>query len=252
MTIASEITRINGNIAAAYTAASGKGATMPATRNSANLATCIGTISTGGGGGAKYKLYDRVKDDNNNEIGTVSGFYTDSNDNEYAVVCLDAQYRLAAGAWSSTAGTATNMPLYANYTNIAIWGDGAESATTNTQLILDYCAANNKTSSACEHCRNQSFVIDGVTYYGQLPNLSELLDIFRNHHRIEDADTSSSSAGTTLNWATDWKSIWASNQCTANNAWFINSVGSTSVYGISGTTKTTNCLVCPVLEIPNT
>lgn len=49
MTIASEITRINNNIAAAYTAASGKGATLPATENSDNLATCIGSIPSGGG-----------------------------------------------------------------------------------------------------------------------------------------------------------------------------------------------------------
>lgn len=47
MTIASEITRINNNIANAYTACSSKGATMPATQNSANLATTIGTISAG-------------------------------------------------------------------------------------------------------------------------------------------------------------------------------------------------------------
>lgn len=47
MTIASEITRINNNIAAAYTAASNKGATLPATQNSANLATCIGSIPSG-------------------------------------------------------------------------------------------------------------------------------------------------------------------------------------------------------------
>ena len=47
MTIASEITRINTNIANAYTACNGKGATMPATQNSANLATCIGSIQTG-------------------------------------------------------------------------------------------------------------------------------------------------------------------------------------------------------------
>lgn len=51
MSIASEITRINNNIAAAYTAASGKGATLPATENSANLATCIGSIS---GGSSKF------------------------------------------------------------------------------------------------------------------------------------------------------------------------------------------------------
>lgn len=49
MTIASEITRIQNNIAAAYTAADAKGATMPATQNSANLATCISSISGGGG-----------------------------------------------------------------------------------------------------------------------------------------------------------------------------------------------------------
>ena len=48
MSIASEITRINGNIAAAYTALDGKGATLPATQNSANLADTIDTIQTGG------------------------------------------------------------------------------------------------------------------------------------------------------------------------------------------------------------
>lgn len=46
MTIASEITRINTNIANAYTACNNKGATMPATQNSANLATCVSSIPT--------------------------------------------------------------------------------------------------------------------------------------------------------------------------------------------------------------
>lgn len=52
MSIASEITRINTNIASAYTACSNKGATMPVTQNSANLASTIATISGGGGGGS--------------------------------------------------------------------------------------------------------------------------------------------------------------------------------------------------------
>lgn len=51
MSIASEITRISGNIAAAYTALDGKGATLPETQNSANLADTIDSITTGGGGG---------------------------------------------------------------------------------------------------------------------------------------------------------------------------------------------------------
>ena len=49
MSIASEIMRIQGNISDAYTAAQAKGATIPATQNSDNLATTISTISGGGG-----------------------------------------------------------------------------------------------------------------------------------------------------------------------------------------------------------
>ena len=48
MSIQSEITRINNNIAAAYTACDEKGAILPETQNSANLANCISSISTGG------------------------------------------------------------------------------------------------------------------------------------------------------------------------------------------------------------
>lgn len=45
MTIASEIQRIQTNIANAYTACNNKGATMPATQDSDNLATTINSIS---------------------------------------------------------------------------------------------------------------------------------------------------------------------------------------------------------------
>lgn len=47
MSIASEITRITDNVADAYTAANAKGATMPATQNSDNLASTVATIPTG-------------------------------------------------------------------------------------------------------------------------------------------------------------------------------------------------------------
>lgn len=49
MTIASEITRIKGNIAGAYSALEEKGATLPETQNSANLAATIGSVPAGGG-----------------------------------------------------------------------------------------------------------------------------------------------------------------------------------------------------------
>lgn len=49
MSIASEITRINNNIASAYSKVEEKGGTLPETQNSANLATAIDSISGGGG-----------------------------------------------------------------------------------------------------------------------------------------------------------------------------------------------------------
>lgn len=49
MSIASEITRINTNIANSYTAISNKGGTLPATQNTNNLATAINSIPSGGG-----------------------------------------------------------------------------------------------------------------------------------------------------------------------------------------------------------
>ena len=48
MSIASEITRISTNVENAYTAANAKGATMPVSQNSDNLATTIASIPQGG------------------------------------------------------------------------------------------------------------------------------------------------------------------------------------------------------------
>ena len=55
MSIASEITRINNNISSAYTACNNKGATMPVTQDSANLANTISSIPAGGGGAVEEK-----------------------------------------------------------------------------------------------------------------------------------------------------------------------------------------------------
>lgn len=200
-------------------------------------------INVGGGSvtpSAKYKLLQRVIDDSNNEIGTVSGFFTDANDVEYAVVCLDATYRNSSAQWASAAGNVTNMPLYYNW---SIWNT-KETATKNTQLILDYCTANGLTSSACTHCRQYSFTIGGITYYGQLPNIIELIDIVRHSAAINTADTSASS-NTSLNFSTG-RNCWSSTQYNSGNAWFLNGYGS-----IINVSKSSNYFAVPVLEIPN-
>jgi hypothetical protein len=61
MSVANEIERISGNIAAAYAAAGAMGATMPDVQNSANLAATINTVQ-GGGGGAVTSVNGQVGD----------------------------------------------------------------------------------------------------------------------------------------------------------------------------------------------
>lgn len=236
MTIASEITRINSNISAAYTAAENKGATLPQEQNSANLATCISSIS-----GSKVEL-TRFKDDSNNEIGTYIMDFTDANNNTYKVIILDAQYRAKSKAWGAGNNAITNLPLYGALTTSNIW-EAKETATFNTQAIVNYCNANSVVSAAVSHCRSLSFVINETTYYGQLPNMNELYEVGRFYNTIESMDPTSST-NTDLNFAAS-RTIWSSSQLTGNGAWALyNNCATNSKF------KADSTYVCPVLEIP--
>ena len=235
MTIASEITRIQNNISSAYTACTNKGVTLPSTQNSANLATCINSIN------AEVTL-TRFKDDSNNVIGTWFCNFIDGNGTKYKVICLDAQYRKASGQWCSMRDTVTNLPLYANMYSACPY-TAPETATTNTQLILNYCSAHNYTSSACTHCRSNSFTINNTVYYGQLPNLYEVTQIALNYATLNSMDTTASSY-TSLNFGAA-RDIWSSTQTTYFNAWCLNKEGY-----IYYQQKMANYLTVPVLEIP--
>ena len=196
-----------------------------------------------GGSSGKYSLLERISDDSNNEIGTVSGFFTDANNVEYAVVCLDAQYRLAQGTYCSNTSTAvTDLPVYSTW---ALW-KAKETATFNTQKILDFCTAQSATSTACTHCRSKSFTIDGTTYYGQLPNIVELVDICKNYTAIQSADTSVSQYSS-LGFPRTSDRTWSSSQYSSTTGWYVNNSG--NAYNNS---KTNYYFVAPVLEIPNT
>lgn len=196
-----------------------------------------------GGSSGKYSLLERISDDSNNEIGTVSGFFTDGNDVEYAVVCLDAQYRLAQGTYCSNTSTAvTDLPIYSSW---ELW-EAKETATFNTQKILDFCTAQSATSTACTHCRSKSFTIDGTIYYGQLPNIVELVDICKNYTAIQSADTSVSQYSS-LGFPRKSERTWSSSQHNSTNGWNVANNGSTTYNN-----KTNNYFVAPVLEIPNT
>lgn len=196
----------------------------------------------------KYQLFERIKDDNNLEIGTVCGFFKDANDVEYAVVCLDAQYRLASAAWSSsTRGTVTNLTEYImNGAAVDLIANTyTDTATSNCDKILAWCTAGGYTSAAVSHCRSKSFVIGGITYYGQLPNLCELFYICANRAEISNADTSKSSYSS-LDIATLASRTWSSSQFNSTNAWQINTFGA-----VINNNRTYNSFVAPVLELPN-
>ena len=239
MTISSALTALNTDIQNARTAITNKGGTVTSGGGSSQLAADIATIPSGGGSG-KYQLLQRISNDNGNEIGTVSGFFTDANDVEYAVVCLDAQYRLAQGTYcSNTNNSITNLPMYQDQTLFS----SSETSTFNTQKILDFCASNSATSTSCTHCRSKSFTIGGTTYYGQLPNIAELIDIFRRRVEVNLADTSSSSYSSLV--IPTASRTWSSTQYAGGYSWVVNK------YGVQYNTKSQNSLVIPVLEIPN-
>lgn len=199
--------------------------------------------SGGGGSGTTDVPLTRFKDDNGNEIGTWFMNFEDANGNLFKVVCLDAQYRNTSTKWCSKSSAVTNMPMYNTNYNLWWYDNAKETATQNTQLILDYCSANGFTSTACTHCRSKSFTINEITYYGQLPNMRELFDMWRHRIEIEQMDISANSYRST-NFSSS-RSIWSSSQYLKDYGWYLISLG----YIAQGS-KWNDYLACPVLEIP--
>lgn len=199
-------------------------------------------ITKGSGSTDKYKVGDRVNDDSNNPVGTVSSIFTDGNGDRYAVVCLDAVNRLASGKYLDNLAAVSGIPTY---TDLDVW-TSLETATTNTTAILATGA-----STSCSHCRSKSFIIDGVTYAGQLPNLNEVSQIFVQKNVINNQDpTASTYSSLVVPSATN---TWSSSQKGADRGWFFNRDGGVGIgYGEFDyyDYKTQEYFVIPVLEIP--
>ena len=187
----------------------------------------------------KYAVLSRVKDDSNNEIGTVVGYHTDANNQKYAVVCLDAQFRLASGQYLSSNVAVTGLPQYPNQ---SIYG-AKETATFNCDKILAQATASELTSTAVSHCRSKTFTVDSVQYAGQLPTLMELLKIFEFETEVNAADTSASQYSS-LALSND-KNCWSSSQNSSSNGYYAYYTGVTNQKN-----KTTSGFVIVVLEIP--
>ena len=189
----------------------------------------------------KYKLLDRVYEDiNGDSIGTVVGFHYDANDVEYAIVALDAAYRLASGQYLSSNTAVSGLP---NYNNASVYG-AKETATTNCSAILAQATTSGITSSAVTHCRTQSFTIAGDTFEGQLPTLMELLKVLEWRTEVNTADPTATANPTLI--VPNNQYMWTSSQNSSNNGWCVTNTGF-AYYN----NKTNNFFVLPVLEIPN-
>lgn len=196
-------------------------------------------ITKGSGSSDKYKVGDRVNDDSNNPVGTVSSIFTDGNGVRYAVVCLDAQYRTQSSSnWIFQYNDINvNLPTYDAYSK---W-EAQETATENTQAYIDASSSSGYPSPACSYCRSLSFQIDGVTYYGQVPNFIEAMSFSYLATKINDKDESSGSLRfpvgcmTSTRRADDTGGIYHRNiDGNAGGAYY----------------NTNNMVTIPVLEIP--
>lgn len=92
MSIASELSALNGYILGAYDEINGKGGTVPANKNMANLASAISSISGGGGGGAATI----------GEFGVISGTYTPATTVSEVIVMSYADFLNAVGGTMPT------------------------------------------------------------------------------------------------------------------------------------------------------
>lgn len=185
-----------------------------------------------------YPLLSRVKDDSNNDIGCVVGYYTDSNNQKYAVVCINKGYRPGSSSWGVNGVSIEGLPSYLGAQVLA----STESATFNCDKILAQATASSTTAPSVTSCRNLSFTINNVTYYGQLPNVPELVLIIQNATAINNSDPSSSGSPISQTSA-----YWASNILNGNYRWDVGGASSNCVNAEYGT-GTKN--IVPILEIP--
>ena len=161
----------------------------------------------------KYNLLDRVSIDNGTEIGTVSGFFTDANDIEYAIVCLDAFHR----THTSILNSQVTISQLQKYANLSVWRS-KNTGKENTDFIQLYG------SPAADWCVNRFYEISGINYYAVIPNILELIDIYKNKQAIKQLDPteidypnnalfddmitySSTGYNDTSNWGLSWDGL---------------------------------------------
>ena len=221
----------------------------------------------------KYNLYDRITDDNNVDIGIVTGFFTKnveghdlpSEYTEYAIVCLNAQYRIENNNSNAIYCTSTvsNQKYYTTIEDV--WN------TTDTATEINDALYTEKSTDAVaiNYLRtNFSFTIEGNVYKPQVPNIPELYSILNNFTIINNSDpTASSYPAKTLKTGTQlgavppsfpesqdgYRSCQFVNNWQTISCWACGIIGNQGISHIDGPSSGSNvyAFVVPVLELPN-
>ena len=146
MSIESEINRINSNIATAYSVLATKGATMPDTLNSANLASTIMTIEEGGSALSFYPIGAIYLSVNNTNPADLFGGTWEQIKDTFLLAAGDTYSAGSTGGEATHTLTVDEMPSHnhgfktiekkaasgTNYSRFASDGDAVGSVITET------------------------------------------------------------------------------------------------------------------------
>ena len=186
----------------------------------------------------EFQLGDRI--DNK---ATFVGYFDsvnpdDSSTQRYAYFVVDSTYRVKSKMWGMSVPTD-----YPAYTTASDAEAAKESATWNTQEMIDTGSANYQ---AANSCRSVSITYNGNTYYGQLPNLYELEQIYANRVALDAADPTTDTDNNLTNWTIGGGQgdVWSSNN-SSSGGYKVNASGQAAVL-----TRTQTRNVIPVIEIP--
>lgn len=186
MSIASELSALNGYILSAYDEINDKGGTVPANKNMANLATAIASISGGGGGGGISGLYTGVvtiADESAQVYVTISGAFPSEKGQPKMCILYEMntaendtgtntsgarfpKYFIARRSLATSSGIgASTEPYYMSYHAIQHSGSSYSSDNTNAPVSgMFYQNSSASNSNVYAFCKGSAGT--GNLYFG--------------------------------------------------------------------------------------